>query len=176
MYWLGWPTVAEVIPEFLTPDQRVKLLAHGEGASGWSSGRQGTGYETLYMKSFVTLILSGGAPLSNISVLVHHLTMKSLSLLDKETSPDDFWDVFLIRYKDGAYIPSHKDEAALFGKRHRRLNALIKAPEAGGELHIENKLIALNEGDAVLFSPDEEVHDVSPCRGLRLMWSVGCWL
>lgn len=154
-----------ILEDFLTEEQMNRLLQIAEGSSEWTPGRQGTGYEILSLKE-----------VAKYDLLVQSLLDYCLASLGKLKGGDEFWDVYLIRYPDGSYIPSHKDEAALFGKRHRRLNALVKKPEAGGDLVIDGLSIDLDPGDAVVFFPDEREHEVTKCTGTRILWSVGCWL
>jgi 2OG-Fe(II) oxygenase superfamily len=88
---------------------------------------------------------------------------------------DELWDVYLIRYPDGAHIPEHLDPAQ-HGRRHRRINAMVAPPISGGELVIAGARFELAVGDAVVFEPDRELHCVTPVVGTRLVFSVGAWV
>jgi Rps23 Pro-64 3,4-dihydroxylase Tpa1-like proline 4-hydroxylase len=88
---------------------------------------------------------------------------------------EDYWDAYFIRYLDGAYIPPHTDPAE-HGRTHRRINAVLAQAASGGELRIGGETIALRVGDAVVFSPDRDVHEVTRVRGPRLLFSVGAWV
>jgi hypothetical protein len=152
--------VADVLPGFLSPAEIAELTERGTTGTGWKLGRQGTGYDILPLKG----ILPDGPG---------SLVARSLALLG--TPFEDYWDAYLIRYNDGAYIAEHVD-AAQHGKRHRRLNAVIATATAGGELRIDGVLVSLGLGDAVRFFSDREVHSVTPVRGTRLLFSVGAWI
>lgn len=121
----------------------------------WQAGRQGTGYDKL--------------PLPREGPLV------ARALAELGTPFGDYWDVYLIRYRDGAHVRDHVDPAE-HGRRHRRLNAMLALPRAGGELWIDGVLVELAVGDAVVFEPDREVHRVTPVDGTRLVYSVGAWV
>jgi hypothetical protein len=123
---------------------------------GWRAGRQGTGYETLSLRD-----------------VPHPIVARALALIGEPF--EDFWDVYLIRYNDGAHIPDHVDEAQ-HGRQHRRLNVLLEEARAGGELRIAGAIVELSVGDAVLFDPDRDVHTVSRVEGTRMLFSVGAWI
>jgi len=151
--------MAVVLRGFLDVDEVASLCALATPKDGWRAGRQGTGYDTL--------------PLRDAMPRDHALVARALAELG--TPFEDYWDVYLIRYLDGAHIPEHTD-AAQHGKRHRRINAVLAQPTAGGALHIDGTLVELAIGDAVLFEPDREVHHVTPVVGTRLLFSVGAWV
>ena len=139
---------------FLSPVEVAELGAlDGE----WLPGRQGTGYDKLPLRE---RLADHPAVLRARTVLVPH---------------EDLWDVYVIRYLDGAHVPDHVD-AAEAGKRHLRINAILGAPKSGGELRIGGVLVELSIGDAVLFEPDREVHHVTPVVGTRVVFSVGAWI
>jgi predicted 2-oxoglutarate/Fe(II)-dependent dioxygenase YbiX len=152
--------VADVLPGFLSPPEIAELRERAAGADGWTPGRQGSGYDILPLKQ----VLPAGPD---------SLIGRSLALLG--TPHQDYWDVYLIRYRDGSYIAEHVDDAQ-HGKRHRRINAVLTPASAGGELRIDGAPIALSVGDAVRFYPDREIHAVSPVTGTRLLFSVGAWI
>ena len=147
----------ELIPAFLTATEVASLRARAT-SDGWKPGRQGTGYDIL--------------PLRGIAELEPLITRGMARL---GTPFEDYWDVYLIRYLDGSSIPKHTD-AAQPGRRHRRINAVLEQPSTGGELFIDGALVPLLVGDAVLFFPDEEVHEVTTVVGSRLLFSVGAWI
>jgi hypothetical protein len=153
--------VAEILKEFLHPSEIVWLRRRAEFANDWHEGRQGTGYEVLHLKKELTMFFT--------SVMVR----RALEVIGKPV--EDFWDVYLIRYPDGSSIPKHRDDAS-FGLRHRRLNVMLTPPEEGGVLTIDGTVILLGDGDAVLFYPNEEEHEVTTVKGTRLVFSVGAWL
>ncbi len=82
-------------------------------------------------------------------------------------------DCYLIRYTEGAYIPTHQDDAWP-GSEHRRFNAIVVAPAEGGVLFMGDQEVAMGVGDGVYFRPDVVPHSVSMVKsGMRLVWSVG---
>lgn len=72
----------------------------------------------------------------------------------------------MIRYRDGGFIPEHVD-GAQYAKWHRRINAVVTAAHADGELWIDGERIKLG------FFPDREVHAVNSVVGERVLFSVG---
>jgi len=152
--------MAEVLLEFLSPPEIAELRERAAAADGWTPGRQGTGYDILPLRR----VLSDGPG---------SLIARGLAQLG--TPFEDHWDAYLIRYRDGAHIPDHVDDAQ-HGKRHRRINAVLAAAAAGGELWIDGARIELGVGDAVRFFPDREVHAVTQVTGTRLLFSVGAWI
>ena len=146
-----------LIPSFLSAIETAALRAHAT-SDGWTAGRQGTGYDILPLRdvaAFSSLVARG---------------------LEKLGTPfEDCWDTYLIRYQDGSSIPAHTD-AAQHGRRHRRINAMLEHAARGGELFVDGAKIELAVGDAVLFFPDQEVHEVTIVSGQRLMFSVGAWV
>jgi hypothetical protein len=147
--------MAELLSGFLTPDE-VSTLRARQHEDGWKPGRQGTGYDIL--------------PLPRIRAGAIERALAQIG-----TPYQEYWDVYLIRYRDGSHIPPHTDDAQ-HGRRHRRLNALLERATAGGELTIAGARVDLAIGDAVLFEPDHEVHEVSHVVGSRLLFSVGAWV
>jgi predicted 2-oxoglutarate/Fe(II)-dependent dioxygenase YbiX len=146
----------QLVPAFLSPDELADLRRRAEVAGAWTPGRQGTGYDILPLRA---------EPIPAIA--------RALALLG--TPFEQYWDAYLIRYLDGAHIPPHVDPAQ-HGRRHRRLNAMLTRATRGGELRIDGALVELELGDAVLFYPDEERHEVAPVVGTRLLFSVGAWI
>lgn len=149
----------QLIPDFLTTHNIEFILRWADNDGGWTRGRQGTGYEVLYVKDE-----------PNFAGLIQR------AVLHLGPYFEDFYDAYLIRYQEGDFIPLHKDEAAFFGKRHHRINAMVAIAEAGGDLLIDGKLIEFPLGAAVDFFPDEEAHEVTKVTaGRRILFSVGCW-
>lgn len=142
----------ELVPAFLSSAERSELLRLSDTPLPWTLGRQGTGYEIASLRD---------APPPAVS--------RALALLG---ATGDRWDAYFLRYRDGAFVPPHLDPAQP-GLRHRRLNALLSQAAAGGELHISGAAISLAPGDAVIFYPDSELHEVAPVAGTRLLLSVG---
>ena len=145
----------EVVPGFLSAAEIAELCAR-EHDAGWKPGRQATGYDIL--------------PLAR-----ERTGLVARALVHVGTPFEDYWDVYLIRYQDGSHIPPHRDDAQ-HGRRHRRLNALLRAPRSGGELWIAGTRVELAVGDAVAFDPDLDEHSVTRVDGDRLLFSVGAWV
>jgi predicted 2-oxoglutarate/Fe(II)-dependent dioxygenase YbiX len=152
--------MADVLAGYLSMHEVAELRARAAGAADWTPGRQGTGYDILPLK---TALPAGSGS----------LIARSLGQLG--TPFEDYWDVYLIRYRDGTHITKHVDDAQ-HGKRHRRINAVLTAADGGGELWIDGAQIELAVGDAVRFYPDREVHEVTRVTGTRLLFSVGAWI
>lgn len=76
-------------------------------------------------------------------------------------------DSFFIYYTDGDKTEPHMD-----GRSGKRINVLLKKPEEG-VLRISDRDVPMEVGDAVVFYPDKELHEVTPVKGERLIWSVG---
>lgn len=123
-------------------------------------GRQGTGYDKLDVRSDPQL---------------RDLIDRSLWALGYDAE-QLHWDAWVLRYKEGASIPPHTDEAGVFGMRHHRLNAMVQAADLGGKLFMEKQGVAFPDGWALVFVPDVIEHAVTEvAEGTRLIWSVGCW-
>ncbi len=69
----------------------------------------------------------------------------------------------MIRYGDGVTLGPHVDQG------HTRLIVLAKAATAGGLLSVEDEVVLLDPGDAVVFN-DATSHSVSKVVGER--WTV----
>jgi hypothetical protein len=108
----------------------------------WTKGRQNSGYETL------TLIKKG---------------FKCFRLSG--------FDLHLIRYNDGDYIPPHVD--TVDENNHYRLNLVLKKPKSGGEFYCEKQF---KLGRLHIFRPDKYIHSVTKCIGTRYVFSFGVCL
>lgn len=130
----------------------------------WEPGRQGSGYE----KSDLTA--SPMARAYRIAVVI------SRALRALGVPPDHGHDAWMLHYPDGAHVPPHRDPAP-FGARHRRLNAILTAPDDGGRFEFLDGVWQTAgfglEGDAIMFYPSEITHAVSRCIGPRFVFSVG---
>lgn len=148
-----------LIRQFLEPIQREYLLRLAyDDYRIWTAGSHGTGYVHTPVVDDYAL-----AP----------LIQRSLACI----TPEEILvkDVYLIRYDNGASIPLHKDPPLADGMRHGRLNALLSAPVEGGVfMHGAFSPQLMLVRDAVVFQPDVEEHGLTPLRGERLIWSVGC--
>ena len=84
--------------------------------------------------------------------------------------PFDFW---LIRYPVGSEIPPHVDPVAP-GKRHFRLNIVLKRSPIGGEFVCADPIFSSKR--IKLFRPDVSEHQVTRVEGgSRYVLSLG-WL
>jgi hypothetical protein len=152
------------IDNFLSPFEIAVLANLSVGETHlWERGRQETGYEKLDLRSLATQ-----------DIVYKNLADRALALIG--APHDNHWDMWLLRYPDGAHIPPHRDEAAVFGLHHRRLNALVQAPRAGGDLWMNGTVVPLTVGNGVLFYPDRVEHAVSQVTGTRAVFSVGAWI
>ena len=143
-----------IVHNFLRPED-ICLFEELAERSHFEPGRQGTGYEKLNIR--------GCFP--NITERALHLLYPKRQTFIEGECPGH--DCYLLCYRDGAYVPLHKDDAT-YGFRHRRLNAIVRAPESGGVLMIDGEIVDLRSGDAE--------HSVSPVVGERLVFSVGVLL
>jgi len=79
-------------------------------------------------------------------------------------------DCYLLRYREGAFIPKHKDVVA--HGNHYRLNLEITKPEKGGAFF--GKTIFSLGTRLHLFRPDLEYHGVARvAKGTRYVLSIG---
>ena len=141
---------------FLSEAEIAQALVHAATAVGFEPGRQGTGYEKHP--------LAPGGPLDP-------LVARLRGALPSDAN--DAWDAYLLRYRDGAYVPPHVDPIA--GGAHVRLNVLLRGGQEGsGGLYLGGDRVALLVGDAVRFRSDRVIHEVREVRGERLVLSVGC--
>jgi hypothetical protein len=143
---------------FLTPREVAhwRTIADSSPAWNWSAGRQGTGYHKLDLRQQFS-----EAPLA---------ALRCLELI--RARPSDPWDCYLIRYWETSWAPRHKDPAEP-GRRHARVNVLLRKGASGGDLEVAGARVPLSVGDAVLFYPDAAEHQVSQVFGERLALSVG---
>lgn len=82
------------------------------------------------------------------------------------------FDVYLIRYRVGSYIPPHTDNVV--SGKHYRLNIVLKKCEEGGEFLCDHCLI--NTPRIKLFRPDLHTHSVNEVKkGHRYIFSLG-WI
>lgn len=80
------------------------------------------------------------------------------------------FDCYLLRYKQGTGVPEHTDPVD--GKRHYRLNVVLKRARHGGEFVCKTPIY---EGRRVkLFRPDVSAHSVTAVEsGTRYVLSIG---
>ena len=79
-------------------------------------------------------------------------------------------DCYLLRFREGAEIAKHTDPVD--GKKHYRLNIVLRAAAEGGEFICSAPII--NRRRIKLFRPDLAPHAVSRVRkGTRYVLSIG---
>ena len=87
------------------------------------------------------------------------------------------FDIHLLRIKEGAFVPPHKDEIHHMESiyEHHRCNIVIWAPDKGGRfISDEDKRYFF--GRVILFRPDICNHRVTKViKGKRIVLSIG-WL
>jgi hypothetical protein len=92
---------------------------------------------------------------------------KLLLLVNPFLIPFDF---YLLRFPEGSEIPPHQDPVT--GKRHYRLNVILKRPRAGGEFVCVNPIFETKR--IKLFRPDVSLHSVTKVQGgSRYVLSLG---
>jgi hypothetical protein len=75
------------------------------------------------------------------------------------------WDLYLLRYKPGAYIPKHTDPVP--GKEHWRVNLLLRGDDT---FYGRTKY---RFGRLAVFRPDIWPHRVCKSSKMRLVLSLG---
>lgn len=84
-----------------------------------------------------------------------------------------FFDVWLIKYKEGDHIPEHVDVVSE-GYNHHRINIVLKEALQGGDFICPNAKKFLKR--IYLFRPDRDKHSVTKIiKGERLVLSIG-WI
>lgn len=80
------------------------------------------------------------------------------------------FDLYLLRFPDGTEIPPHRDPVT--GKRHFRLNIILKRARAGGEFSCEAPIFETKR--IKLFRSDLSLHSVTKVEGgTRYVLSLG---
>lgn len=82
-------------------------------------------------------------------------------------------DVSLIRMDEGNYISPHRDPGARPEILTTRLHAVIKSATRGGVFKVAKTSFGLGVGNAIMFSPDLYIHEVTPVKGQYLVLSIG---
>jgi hypothetical protein len=151
----------------LLPDARERdLLARLTILSVEEKGRQGTGYLKYDIKAQIYETHDLMRPY--VDLMLQHL-----GVVDRHGA----WDSFLLVYPRDSFIPPHRDACPIPGMRHVRMNAILHQPPSGGQFVLGGKIIHLEAGDAILFHPDEDEHEVYPCiGGQRVVLTVGAWV
>ncbi len=81
------------------------------------------------------------------------------------------FDVYLLKYPEGSYIPPHIDSAIIPFHEHHRVNIVLKKPELGGQFFLDGEL---QDGRFHKFRPDQVEHEVTTIhRGTRYVISIG---
>lgn len=93
-----------------------------------------------------------------------------LLILSSAIIPFDIW---LLRFPEGAYISEHVDPVEA-EYNHFRMNVIVKPAKRGGEFRVTNAI--LNWRFLKFFRPDISPHSVSRVeKGVRYVLSIG-WL
>jgi hypothetical protein len=80
------------------------------------------------------------------------------------------WDVYLLRFREGAEIGSHTDPVT--DRRHYRINIVLSEAREGGEFVCENPIFETRR--IKFFRPDRDAHSVTRVEsGTRYVLSVG---
>jgi hypothetical protein len=80
------------------------------------------------------------------------------------------FDLYLLRFPEGTAIPPHRDPVT--GRRHFRLNVILKKSRSGGEFVCENPIYASSRLN--LFRSDTSIHSVTRVEGgTRYVLSLG---
>jgi hypothetical protein len=80
------------------------------------------------------------------------------------------FDLYLLRFPEGTEIPPHQDPVT--GKRHYRLNIILKRSRTGGEFICSNPIFETKR--IKLFRSDVSVHSVTKVQGgSRYVLSLG---
>ena len=80
------------------------------------------------------------------------------------------FDCYILRYKQGAEVPEHTDPVD--GKRHYRLNVVLKKARSGGEFVCSSTIFESSR--IKLFRPDQAAHSVTRVdEGTRYVFSLG---
>lgn len=80
------------------------------------------------------------------------------------------FDIYLIKYPKGAFIPAHIDPVS--DKKHFRLNMVLKKAKKGGEFICKDPIY--NSSRIKLFRPDISEHSVTLVEeGNRYLLSIG---
>lgn len=81
-----------------------------------------------------------------------------------------FFDLQLLKFPEGSYIPEHSDP--VIHHRHYRINLILKNA-IGGDFKCENTIFKINKF-LYFFRPDLEKHSVSMIeKGTRYVLSFG---
>jgi hypothetical protein len=143
-----------LIPNFIGAGE-IAALSRFVDRHDFEPGRQGTGYEKLALKY-------------DEWPLARERCLAALGV-----SYDTAHDCYMLRYQVGASIPAHVDDAPL-ASEHHRINVCVVEPVGGGVLYVDGSAVPLRAGDAYVFRPDVEGHEVAMVtRGVRLMFTVG---
>ncbi len=80
------------------------------------------------------------------------------------------FDCYILRFRPGSEIPEHTDPVD--GKRHFRLNVVLRSAKIGGEFFCSNPIFESKR--IKLFRPDQSTHSVSKIQSdTRYVFSLG---
>lgn len=84
------------------------------------------------------------------------------------------FDIWLIKYVD-SNISLHIDPSPLEGKKHHRINIILRKPEFGGFFINFGEFKTYFNHRVIYFNPSDSYHFLSKAYGKRLVLSIG-WL
>lgn len=168
-----------ILKQFLGPATREALVKLADRRSvAWELGRRNTGYEKYRLDDWNMYLGTRLLVPNTFKALVECLWQRALHVLGAEKNHGQ--DVFLLRYPTGAWIDPHTDgseDDADTDYDLIRLNAVVEAADAGGELLIRGRPVRLEPGDAVIFYADRWKHAVTKVeQGRRLVFTAGAFV
>lgn len=86
------------------------------------------------------------------------------------------FDIYILKFPEGSHTPPHKDAVyeEFRGRKHLRLNIVIKQTESGGEFRCQQAYV--NFPRVKFFRPDIYTHRVDRItKGTRYVLSIG-WI
>lgn len=151
-----------IVENVLLPPEREYLIRTYRNAEGYEPGRQETGYEKLNVVGD-----------EKLQSLIRH-SVRRLHPAQPRGDVELTVDAWVLRYREGSFIPPHRDPSPGEGFVHARMNYMLLEPDEGGELYVEGRLEKMHFHYAYLFRPDLLEHEMKPItKGMRLVFSVG---
>lgn len=155
---MGKPTHT-FLPEFISPEDTVHLLEMALKRTMW-----------LYHNPNGDVGVWFPEKSGEIDLVLEHAIIHSRLAMEEPLVADG--DVVFLKYPEGKGMRLHTDERSQ--GRHMRCGILLQAPEAGGELYMEEEKVPMLPGDAVIYRADAIDHWVTPILdGERYMLTVG---
>lgn len=140
----------KIIPKFCTPEdleQLIELWKLGSGA-GWKA--RGS-YIFTPCRHPPQALVERARPFLLLSDTLLHM------------------DSFFIHYVAQSALATHTDPRSVL-----RLNVQVVKASVGGQFVVNDEVLSMEAGDAVVFNPNTEPHGVTKLlQGERLVWSLG---